>query len=1192
MAGVTGKKVGPETADYPAIRKLAEALWKQDATYHGAAIMVGSGFSRSAASSSDLTKKLPLWFDLSRLLANELEANPNSDPLRLAEEYQAYFGKQAIHDLIKSAVNDAGWSPGALHRLLLELPWTDVLTTNWDTLLERASRDVHQSAYTVVNKQEDLSGSHSPRIVKLHGTIGVTQGFTFTQEDYRKYPEQHAAFVNLARQVFIENELCLLGFSGDDPNFLQWAGWVRDQLATSARRIYLVGALELKPARRKYLESINVSPIDLTDLVKEFDDPDVRHARATEYFINALVELKPRATWDWSPAQVGRTRFEEGEIEKTQRDAAYGASLLEKQLPALQMDRESYPGWLVAPGSVRMRFDSQISDPYPTAEALGQLKAEVRPKALFEIAWRYRISYRPLGMWLARELLEICDPGIPASISKKHQLEIAELLLRNAHYGEWDDGEAKLISERVSKILLNHGQYWDEALSWLAYHQAICARDELDFPRVESLVGKIEGLDPVWRLRKASLLSELGRFEEGELMILESYQELLRQFRQNRNSVFVVSRLAWAHWLKRAAQFMKPPFANDRLPALYKEFLSDPFDLVSDIDDEADRAVQDMRRSVGFVPNFEAGSYKDNSKTVRFVGRVPLSCQMDGLALDAGVPLRWERVSMLVELALKVLTLGEADRTKRLSLIVRSASEHSDTSLDRNLSRIGIAQLELKDVFWLKVRVLAAIDWLVDSIARGIGGSQKLWSRLNVMVEVLGRICIRLCPDDGKTLFMRAMKLGENRIFQTRGSCEALGRLIENSLECISDSAECEVASCALAFPLDVEVGFGVQDRWPNPVIDTPGNRVANTAVTARISQLIEHVEKDSEGKTSALLRLVPLVKSGFLDKEELRRLGGAIWSLPIGKEGVPSTGLLRSALLSLPSPDRKKTMDLVRRSLFDGATPILINEESLTSMVRVALDAEEPVLPDAAQAVQIFDKLVLWRPKEDFGNPFAAALSNGRFFGRSIARALGEVIVPCMNSLDLTVERFEKILQFMSDTDTSSSLLAVVSFRSSDAKVVERVARLVREGLLDSRPDYVAFASHALCKWRERENHDMVLTLVSRLVHMVDTGRSPNLSALLQVCEKLLRQGLLRTEDVELLVQSIPSIFDRLCYERIDPVGREAIDASIVRAACVRLAKTLCESPRWTTRELELMLSNAKEDALPEVRFATNLRS
>ena len=196
-----------DLSDYPAVQKLAAALWQQENAYHGAAVMVGAGFSRSAATTGDVNRKLPLWPDLSSALATELGASAHSDPLRLAQEYLAYFGKQALHDLIKKEVNDAAWSPGEQHKSLLELPWSEVLTTNWDTLLERASMEVHHPVYNVVSRQEELSNARSPRIVKLHGTVKVTEDLVFTQEDYRKYPQRHAAFVNFSRQVFIENEL-------------------------------------------------------------------------------------------------------------------------------------------------------------------------------------------------------------------------------------------------------------------------------------------------------------------------------------------------------------------------------------------------------------------------------------------------------------------------------------------------------------------------------------------------------------------------------------------------------------------------------------------------------------------------------------------------------------------------------------------------------------------------------------------------------------------------------------------------------------------------------------------------------------------------------------------------------------------------------------------------------------------------
>ena len=54
-----------ELADYPSIRKLASALYKLDSSQHGAAIMIGAGFSRSAAHHVSGEKKMPLWNDFS-----------------------------------------------------------------------------------------------------------------------------------------------------------------------------------------------------------------------------------------------------------------------------------------------------------------------------------------------------------------------------------------------------------------------------------------------------------------------------------------------------------------------------------------------------------------------------------------------------------------------------------------------------------------------------------------------------------------------------------------------------------------------------------------------------------------------------------------------------------------------------------------------------------------------------------------------------------------------------------------------------------------------------------------------------------------------------------------------------------------------------------------------------------------------
>ena len=199
----------------------------------GAALLVGAGFSKYAELPAPDTLEPPLWGDLASAMAMQLyPLAPNDapkDPLRLAEEYRTNFGQAALDEFVRMHIPDRKWEPGSLHRRLLNLPWSDILTTNWDTLLERAADDVSAYTYDIVRLTADLPHVRAPRIVKLHGSIGTSDHFIIAEEDYRTYPVRFAPFVNLARQIFIENELCLLGFSGDDPNFLQWSGWVRDR---------------------------------------------------------------------------------------------------------------------------------------------------------------------------------------------------------------------------------------------------------------------------------------------------------------------------------------------------------------------------------------------------------------------------------------------------------------------------------------------------------------------------------------------------------------------------------------------------------------------------------------------------------------------------------------------------------------------------------------------------------------------------------------------------------------------------------------------------------------------------------------------------------------------------------------------------------------------------------------------------
>jgi hypothetical protein len=170
----------PDIANVFCIR---EALWRHKALGN-ASIMVGAGFSRNADPLSTSARIMPNWSQMAQALCHPLyplddagrqaalrDANGTSGFLRLAQEYQAAFGASSLNNRIRSLVPDTDYRPGELHKRLLSLPWADVFSTNWDTLLERACTDVFERSYDIVRTLGEIPFATRPRIVKLHGSF-------------------------------------------------------------------------------------------------------------------------------------------------------------------------------------------------------------------------------------------------------------------------------------------------------------------------------------------------------------------------------------------------------------------------------------------------------------------------------------------------------------------------------------------------------------------------------------------------------------------------------------------------------------------------------------------------------------------------------------------------------------------------------------------------------------------------------------------------------------------------------------------------------------------------------------------------------------------------------------------------------------------------------------------------------------
>ena len=120
------------------INHVRDALWSRTSR---ASVMIGSGFSKNAIPNRPDVGELPLWHELSVEIARQVESPStvpaHTSPLDLAQEYADVFGRSSLDLFLQEQVRDQDFSPGEFHSRLLKLPWRDVFTTNWDTLLER-----------------------------------------------------------------------------------------------------------------------------------------------------------------------------------------------------------------------------------------------------------------------------------------------------------------------------------------------------------------------------------------------------------------------------------------------------------------------------------------------------------------------------------------------------------------------------------------------------------------------------------------------------------------------------------------------------------------------------------------------------------------------------------------------------------------------------------------------------------------------------------------------------------------------------------------------------------------------------------------------------------------------------------------------------------------------------------------------
>ena len=79
----------------------------------------------------------------------------------------------------------------------------------------------------------------------------------------------------------------------------------------------------------------------------------------------------------------------------------------------------------------------------------------------------------------------------------------------------------------------------------------VCRADELNFGELRKLLTDLDGSDPFWKFRRAALLCDLGDMKGARETAHIGLREIRESFYRDRDSLWTISRLAWAQFLSR-----------------------------------------------------------------------------------------------------------------------------------------------------------------------------------------------------------------------------------------------------------------------------------------------------------------------------------------------------------------------------------------------------------------------------------------------------------------------------------------------------------------------------------------------------------------------------------------------------------------------------------------------------------------
>jgi hypothetical protein len=873
----------------PYLQEVAKRLFSNHAS-----VMIGAGFSKNAEVPGN-KREFPLWKQLGDLFFEKIHGRlPTENEkaylnvLKLADEVEAEFDRPTLNNLIRTLIPDEELPPSVLHEKLLQLPWTDIFTTNYDTLLERTAKKLHKYEYQTIVNQDDLIWSTKPRIIKLHGSFPSERPFIITEEDYRTNPQKFAPFINTVQQSLLENTLCLIGFSGDDPNFRNWIGWIKDNLGkNNAPKIYLIGVLPLSIGERRLLEERNIVPVDLSCF-------SPNHFEALSNFLDHLLSLGKNNSNTWPCVhRINFYDFFDG-FQTRIKDA----------IKSWQKERFDYPGWFIAPQKIRSAL--WICTEYSFLYNIKKVDKPLDIYILYEFNWRREKCLHPIFTeWLPayRGTIDKYNPfpkqiKIDNAITPQGNDSIdwpivssywVELLLSLLNYyriqengDEWNiiAGRLKIITEFLS----------EENLARFHYEKCLFKLFDLDIAGVKSELNNwnTNSMLSYWNIKKAGLLAETGMIMEAE-SILELYLRNLKNYLNMSpviNNYYLLSQEAYAlqvlDYVKNFIRINQGNYSlyiderkeySKRLNIL-AEFNCDPWEELSYFETEL-RYKHSPFKEKEISDDFAIGE----PKITRHFGGDDYAikcCSFLKYIEEIGMPFRLSCITFAQNSAnSSIKQVSSYSFAYSLIALIRTGeSGFVDSLLDRKM----LSNLDQESIDKLTDKLLLILEKL-DIEFKKINAfytANLALSMALVLPKILSRICHK-CSYDQKIKILNILL----HIYNSKciNLYDCISDLTENLLKSFYEKEKIELLQTFLEFPIlrDTERKKYLDPFFCFNIKDIAKHRVAEID-NSKIDYLLGLLSNSDELREKSFTRLVVLWRYKLMSEVQIKEFSKKVW--------------------------------------------------------------------------------------------------------------------------------------------------------------------------------------------------------------------------------------------------------------------------------------------------------------------------